>query len=193
MSEPNARKENIVERAEVMSRTMEAALRLAIVAAIAAICFLIIKPFVPMVLWAVIIAVAVRPFHGKFATALGGRGKLAASLITLAGLALVIIPVALFAESLVGGSAIVMDAVHDNALHLPSAPQWLIAIPVVGQPLDSAWLLVSHDLTKALTTFAPQIKTAAGWMVSASAGLGFTALQFILSMIIAGVDRKSVV
>jgi len=176
-----------VERTEVMSRTMEAAIRLAVVAAIVAICFLIVKPFVPIVLWAIIIAVAVRPFHAKFAERMGGRGKLAATLITLAGLALVIVPVVLFAESLVGGSALVMDAVHDNALDLPPAPQWLVAAPIIGQPLDSAWILVTHDLTKALTTFAPQLKSAAGWVVSASAGLGFTALQFIVSMIIAGV------
>jgi len=166
---------------------MEAALRIAVIAVIVAVCFLIIKPFVPIVLWAIVIAVSVRPFQDKLAKSMGGKGKLAAALITLVGLAIIILPVVLFAESLISGVTAVMDAAHNNALDLPPPPDWLPGIPLLGQSLESAWRMVSQDLTQALSTFAPQLKGAAGWMVSASAGVGLEALKFILAMIISGV------
>lgn len=176
-----------MEQQEFMNRTMEAALRLTIVAVIVGTCFMVIKPFAPIVLWAIIIAVALRPFQDKLAIAIGGKRKLAAVVLTLAGLAIIILPAGLFAESLVDGTKVFIGVIRKNALDLPSPPVWLSGVPVVGQFLDAEWQLLSKDLVRAFTAFAPQIKGAAVWMISASAGLGFEVLKFILSMIIAGI------
>jgi predicted PurR-regulated permease PerM len=56
----------------------------------------------------------------------------------------------------------------------------------VGVPLKSAWSLASTNITAALRSFAPQIKAIVPGLLSASAGIGLTALQFALSIIVAG-------
>jgi predicted PurR-regulated permease PerM len=59
--------------------------------------------------------------------------------------------------------------------------------PLVGVPLNSAWSLASTNITSALRIIAPQIKAIVPGLLSASAGIGLTVLQFALSLIIGGV------
>jgi predicted PurR-regulated permease PerM len=53
--------------------------------------------------------------------------------------------------------------------------------------LNSLWSRASRDLSEAVRSFAPQIKAAAPGLLSVSAGLGLTVLQFALSIVVAGV------
>ena len=53
-------------------------------------CFNIVRPFVGIVVWAVIIAVAVYPVHVSLTGKLGGREKLSASILVLIGLAIIL-------------------------------------------------------------------------------------------------------
>ena len=50
-------------------------------------CFLIVSPFINMVVWAVVISVAVYPAHVALTAKVGGRKKLSATAIVLIGLA----------------------------------------------------------------------------------------------------------
>ena len=50
-------------------------------------CFLIVSPFISIVVWAIIISVAVYPAHVSLAAKVGGRQKLSATIIVLIGLA----------------------------------------------------------------------------------------------------------
>jgi predicted PurR-regulated permease PerM len=53
--------------------------------------------------------------------------------------------------------------------------------------LKSVWGLASKDLAEAVRRFAPQIKAAFPGLLSASAGIGVAVVQFILSIVVAGV------
>ena len=64
---------------------MAAFLQIVAVVLLVGLCLWIIAPFVTLVIWAVIIAVAVFPAHQKLSPALGGREKLSAALLVLAG------------------------------------------------------------------------------------------------------------
>jgi len=65
--------------------------------------YLILKPFLFVVMWGIIIAVGIYPLFKKFAKLLGNRKKLASTLITLFALALLIIPSYLLMESTIVG------------------------------------------------------------------------------------------
>jgi predicted PurR-regulated permease PerM len=52
--------------------------------------------------------------------------------------------------------------------------------------LNKLWLLASKDLSELLKEFAPQIKAALPGLLSATAGLGATVLQLILSIVVSG-------
>jgi len=75
-----------------MKRTVEAAIRIGVIAGLIAWCYMIVRPFLAPIIWGAIIAVAV--FHGyeRLQTGLGGRPITAAVLITLLMLVLLVVP-----------------------------------------------------------------------------------------------------
>ena len=81
-----------------MKRTVEAAIRIGVIAGLIVWCFIIARPFLVPIIWGAIIAVAV--FHGyeRLQTALGGRRITAAVLITLLMLVLLVVPSVLLGE-----------------------------------------------------------------------------------------------
>ena len=60
---------------------------------------MILRPFLPLVAWGIIIAIAVFPAYRWLRSMVGGRGKLAAILFTLLFLAILIVPIALLART----------------------------------------------------------------------------------------------
>ena len=82
-------------------RTIDTAIRIGLLALVVYWCLHIFKPFLIPVLWAIIIAVAIRPLYVKFESLLGGKQKLALSLFTIIALAILIIPSVLLASSMV--------------------------------------------------------------------------------------------
>ena len=87
-----------------MERTVEAAIRIGVIAGLIAWCFMIARPFLVPIIWGAIIAIAV--FHGyeRLQTGLGGRRITAAVLITLLMLVLLVVPSVLLGDSLVSGA-----------------------------------------------------------------------------------------
>ena len=74
-------------------QTALSALRLGLILLAVYGCYRIAAPFIPLVLWGAIIAVAIYPLHRKLATRLGDRNKLSATVITLLGLVILTTPV----------------------------------------------------------------------------------------------------
>ena len=81
-----------------MKRTVEAAIRIAVIAGLTVWCFIIARPFLVPIIWGAIIALAV--FHGYewLQTRLGGRRITAAVAITLLMLVLLVVPSVLLGE-----------------------------------------------------------------------------------------------
>jgi predicted PurR-regulated permease PerM len=169
-----------------VTRALEASIHVGLVILLAAACLLILRPLIPLLTWGLIIAVAVHPAFQRLQKVVGGRQSLAATLCTLALLAVMIIPIVLLAQSLV-------DVVHLLTVRLkegtviPPPPPSIQSWPIVGAPLQKVWDLASKDLIEAVRNVAPQIKSALPGLLSASAGIGATALQLLLSIVVAGI------
>ena len=67
------------------SKVTDLVIRLTIVGLFAYLSLTLLAPFIIMIIWAVILAVALYPAYGALRKLLGGRGGLAATLITLLG------------------------------------------------------------------------------------------------------------
>ena len=80
-------------------RGIEAAIRIGLLFLLVIWCFNIVRPFILLVLWGAIIAVAVYPLFEKLQSMLGERQKLAAILMTLIALAMLVIPSVMLSES----------------------------------------------------------------------------------------------
>ena len=169
-----------------MERTVEAAIRIGVIAGLIAWCFMIARPFLVPIIWGAIIAVAV--FHGyeRLQTALGGRRITAAVLITLLMLVLLVVPSVLLGDSLVSGARNVVDSFESGELHIPPPPDSVAGWPLIGEPIAKAWTLASADLEEALRQASPLLKGFGGWLVGAAAGAGLGLLQFVLAIFISG-------
>jgi len=170
-----------------VNQALESSIQIGLAALLVIGCLLILRPFIPLIVWGIIIAIASYPTFLKLQKLLKGRGGLAAILWTLLLLAVLILPLVLLAQSLVQGVQPLAAQLRNGKLMIPPPPSGIEHWPIVGAPLANAWSLASTNFTAALTKFAPQIKGALPGILSASAGIGFTVLQFFLSILLSGV------
>ena len=75
-----------------VARALEASIHIGLVGLLLFWCFKIGQPFIEIIVWGIIIAVAIHPIYDRLKSALGGRGRLAATLITLLALIVLLVP-----------------------------------------------------------------------------------------------------
>jgi predicted PurR-regulated permease PerM len=170
-----------------VNRALAASIHIGLAFLLAAACFLILLPFMPLIAWGIIIAVAAYPTFKKLQASLGGRRGLAAGIFTLLLLTILILPVILLAQSMVEGVQALTAHVKGATAIIPPPPPSIESWPIIGRPLKSLWDLASRDLPEVARRFAPQIKAALPGLLSASAGAGLTLLQLLLSILLSGV------
>lgn len=180
MPEPQMRDETYV------SRALEISIHVGLLISLAAVCLLILRPFIPMILWGVIIAIAAYPAYRKVKKLLHGHGGAAAIICDVLLLALLIIPVVLLTGSFIDGMQSLVARLRDGTPIIPPPPPNIEAWPIVGNPIKNAWQLAYTNLSAALSSFAPQIRAAIPKLLLASAGIGLGVLQWIISIVIAG-------
>ena len=144
----------------------------------------LVSPFVPIVIWAILLTVALHPLYAGLARRLP-RG-LAAAFVTIVALATVLGPVSLLAASLADSIHWLAAALAAGTLHLPPPPAHLGDWPVVGEPLDEVWALASTNLEAAVAKYGPTVLPAGGSILARIAALGVDLLKFVLSIVIAG-------
>jgi predicted PurR-regulated permease PerM len=165
---------------------LETSIQIGLAILLTVACLMILRPFVALLSWGIIIAVATYPSFEKLTHALGDRRVLSAVLFTVLLLAFLIAPVVLFAEALVGSIHTLAAHFKDGTPIIPHPPAGVETWPIIGTPLKGLWDRASNDLSEVLRSFAPQIKRIVPSVLSASAGVGLAALQFVLSILVAG-------
>jgi predicted PurR-regulated permease PerM len=169
------------------ARTMDAAIRISLLALLLMWCFYIVKPFILPLLWGAIMAVAIYPLFVKAHHKLGGREKLTAVLIDLVALAILIVPAVMLTGSLIEGTQNIAAEYKSGTLTISPPSETVKDWPLVGEKLFNAWSLASSNLEEALVQFKPQVEAAGKWSLSAAAGAGASVVMFVVSIIIAGV------
>src|SRR5215470_10612912 len=105
-----------------LNRTLEVFIKLGLLILLAGVCLLILRPFVPLILWGIIISIAAYPSYRKLQNRLSGRSRLAAVIWTCILLALFVIPVVLLTGSLVDGVQGVAARLNQGATIIPPPP-----------------------------------------------------------------------
>jgi predicted PurR-regulated permease PerM len=146
----------------------------------------LVRPFLPIVIWAVLLAVALYPVYAWLARKLGGRRGLAATVITVLGLATVLGPVSVLAASLTDSVQWLAAGVHAGTLKVPAPPPGVAEWPLVGEQLDEAWTLAANNLDEAVHRYGPAVLPTGGSVLRKIAALGADVLKFVVSVVIAG-------
>ncbi|WP_024506064.1 AI-2E family transporter [Bradyrhizobium sp. ARR65] len=165
---------------------IQLAIRLGLLAGLIVWCFVLVRPFIPILAWGMVLTVALYPLFGWLSDHFGDRPKLAASFITVVAVAIVIGPAAWLGLGLVDGLRTIFERLGSDTLGLPSPPASLKDWPLIGGPLYDFWHQASTNLEAAFAQLAPHLKPLVGPVLAAAGSAGLGTLKFLASVILAG-------
>jgi len=169
------------------AQAIEIAIRLGLIFLILAWCLQILTPFMSIVLWAAIIAVALHVPFLKLVEKLGGRKKLAVSVVVVIGITIIVVPVISLSSSMIDGATKLGTHISEGSVHIPAPPDYVQEWPIVGEKTYSFWLEASQDFKAVLEKYPHQLAAFGKKILSAAAGVGLGVLQFVISFLIAAV------
>jgi predicted PurR-regulated permease PerM len=161
-------------------------IRLGLLAGLIYWSFVLIRPFVPILVWSAVLGVALYPVFGWFAKILGGRPKLAATILTVVSLGIVIGPATWLGLSAVEGMTEFAGQLSAGTIVVPSAPVRIKDWPLFGSQLFDVWDYVSTHLREALREVAPYLKPVATTMLGLAGDAGVGTLKFLFSVALMG-------
>ena len=151
------------------------------------LCIRILKPFLGMLLWGLIIAIILFPLFDRLRGLLGHKNKLSSILLTLLALSILILPSIWLVNQLVEGVRFLADNIQAGDLSIPPPSESVADWPLIGNWLYEKWLELSGDMSESLKGFMPQIIAWGEGTLGALANTGLGILQFAASIIIAGI------
>lgn len=149
-------------------------------------CFTIVRPFISIVVWALILAVAIYPLHASLTAKLGGREKTSATIFVLAGLAIILVPAFLLGESTFGGLKTLGQDLRAGTLNVPAPAPGVADWPVIGEKTYEIWSGAATNLQETALQYQEQLRALGQRVFSFATGTMVGVLQFVLSTIIAG-------
>jgi predicted PurR-regulated permease PerM len=148
-------------------------------------CFTILRPFIGVMLWGMILAVALYPIFQWLKNCLGGRKNLAATLIALISIFIILGPVGIMAKSLADSINNLAIQIANGTLTVPAPPEDLENLPMIGDKVNRLWEIASVNLKEALKILEPQLTKLTPSLLSIAGNVGLAVIQFIFSIIIA--------
>ena len=125
---------------------VEVAIRLGAIALLVGWCLVIIAPFLDVVVWGLIIAIAADGPFDWLCARLGGRRRLAGVLGVSGVLLALAIPTAIFSETLFDGAQSLARELREGLLRVPEPEPWVRDLPLVGDSAYDLWLGASENL-----------------------------------------------
>ena len=168
-----------------VKQAIEIAINLGLIFIILAWAIMILSPFISLIIWGGVIAVASYTPFRKLCASLGGNKKLAVVLFALIGLSIVIVPTGMFAGSLVESATGFGKHVAAGTVHIPPPAASVQEWPLIGGKVHQIWTDVAANLTLFLQDNAEQLKTVGKTILSKIAGVGIGVLQLVFSILIA--------
>ena len=175
------------DQKRLVAAAVEAAIRIAVIGALVFWCLRIISPFVMLLIWGAIIAVAVYPAFVKIEKFFKGRKGLSATVMTIGLLLVLLVPTLFLVSTLVDGLQGAAHGLRDGTLRIPPPPEGVSTWPIIGKQLAGLWTMASENFESLIAQAGPAAVDAGKWLLSSAADVGVGVLMFVVSMIVAGV------
>lgn len=169
---------------------MRYVLAVTVVAALLFVSGWVLVPFMAAGVWAAMIVVATWPLLIGLQRMLGGSRALATFIMTLAIVLLLMVPLWLAITAVIDHSDSVSVWIRGLvAQGLPHAPDWVSALPVVGDRIAQTWNeLASHGTSELFREYVgPHLAQAGQWVLGQVGGLGGVLISFFLMTALAAV------
>jgi predicted PurR-regulated permease PerM len=165
---------------------VELSIRLGILAFLLYWSFVLIRPFITIAIWAVVLTVALYPLYDWMVRLLGGHRRIAAVLLTLLTLLIVIGPAMWLVLGLIDSLRTISELFDPVTLTVPPPPATIKGWPLIGEAIYQYWELASSNLRAALVQTVPHLKPVGLALLQVAADAGTGAIKFFIAIIIAG-------
>jgi predicted PurR-regulated permease PerM len=156
-----------------------------LIGALLSACLWIMRPFLPALIWAGMIAIATWPLLLIVQKKVHGRRP---AVIVMMGILFLVfvIPFSLAVGTIIDNAPQLTTLGKQlTTFKIPAPPEWLARTPLIGDPVSELW-------QKAATTepeefakrFAPYIRSTGGWLVSQAGSFGVILIHFLLTLIL---------
>ncbi len=170
-----------------VKRSVEIAIRLALVFILVWYCFNIISPFISSLLWGIITAVAVHPVFVFLKKKTKLKNIPAAIFITILSFLVFVIPFYLLINSLVEEFQFLADQFNNGNFYFPALPEGIADWPVVGKKIETFWNMATKNLDLLLSKYDAEINSIGTWLLKVIVSLISGVFHFVLAIIFAGV------
>lgn len=150
-------------------------------------CYTIVEPFASILRWSLILSVALYPAHVALSARLGGREKLAATVLVLIGLAVIVVPAGIMTESTIDQLQEIDAKLNDDSFRIPPPADSVADWPVIGERVHAAWSAAAKNLDATIEKYRPQLRAAGQRALQAARRTIGSGLQFAVAIIVAGV------
>lgn len=150
-------------------------------------CYTLVSPFEEIVRWSLIISVALYPAHVALSARLGGRKKLAATILVLIGLAVIIVPSGIATNSTIDELQELNAQLGDGTFRVPAPADSVADWPVIGERVYGVWAAAATNLDATITQYRPQVRAAGQKALDYVRRTIGSGLRFAVAIIVAGV------
>ncbi len=173
-------------RGKIAMAPVELTIRLGALALLIYLSYVLIRPFISIIIWSVVLTIAFYPLFERLAARLGGRRRLAALLVTTMVLLIVIGPATWLVLNLIDSLRTIAGHFDLSKIPLPPPSQAVKKWPLIGDSIYQFWELASTNLDAALAMIAAQLKPFGNNLLQIAAEAGVGSLKFFASIVIAG-------
>jgi predicted PurR-regulated permease PerM len=165
---------------------IEVAIRLAALGLLLYWSIVLIRPFISIAIWSIVLTVALYPVFEWLTIGLGGRRRVAAFLVTILSLLVVIGPATWLALGLIEGVRMISERLDFSTLAIPPPSEAVKDWPLIGYPIYQFWDLASTNFEAALAKLIPQLKPLGSSLLRIGADTGLGIIKFLASIVVTG-------
>lgn len=145
-----------------------------------------VVPFLQILLWGVILAVALGPAHDLMSRMLGGSNLRGAIALTLTALVFVLGPSVTIGDALGKTAYRYAHRLREGRVEIPPPPTTVRDWPIVGERVYEGWSRASTDLASVLERSSDTVLMLGRKLLATTGGAVLAVLQFAGSLLLAG-------
>ena len=179
--------DNVLSRKLLFRDLTDVLIRLGVIGVLAVLCFRVFEPFIQLMLWALILAVALYPLHQRIARRLGSREGRAATLLVIVGVLLIGVPSVMLGDTFVDHLRDLHATFEQKEIAIKQPDASVAEWPLVGKQIYEFWSSAAQDLPAVLKKVQPELVQFSKFLLSHVASTAGGILQFLGALIVAGV------
>ncbi|USD52530.1 MULTISPECIES: AI-2E family transporter [Vibrio] len=182
MSNSNENLEKVLAKALTTSL-----IRFSVTTLIVIVCWWAFLPFLPILLWALVLAIALYPIKLLIERKFSLSSSRSATLIAIVGVLILGTPTAMVGNSFASKTLGALESYRDGTLVVSKPADSVKSWPLVGEKVHAVWYEAADDLPTFIEKRQPQIKTFFSGFVDSATGAAKSMFMLIGAIIIAGI------